>query len=51
MVAGYKESLRKTEEIGVEEINKHKIFIKFDCVESQIIVPKKKPIEQPKVET
>jgi len=51
MVAGYKESLRKTQEIGEEEINKHKIFIKFDCIESKIIVPKKKPIEQPKVET
>jgi hypothetical protein len=51
MVAGYTESLKKTKEIGEEEINKHKIFIKFDCIESKIIVPKKKPIEQPKVET
>ena len=51
MVGGYTESLKKTKEIGEEEINKHKIFIKFDCIESKIIVPKKKPIEQPKVET
>ena len=45
------ESLRKTEEIGAKEINKHKIFIKFDCIESEIIIPKEKPIDQPKVET
>jgi hypothetical protein len=51
MVAGYAESLRKTEEIGAKEINKHKIFIKFDCIESEIIIPKEKPIDQPKVET
>jgi len=53
MVAGYAEALRKTEEIGKEEINKHKIYIKFDCIESTIIIPKEKPQEntQPKVET
>ena len=51
MIAGYEEAIRKTKEIGREEMNKHKIFIKFDCIESEIIVPKKKPIEQPKVET
>ena len=53
MVAGYTEALRKTEEIGKEEINKHKIYIKFDCIESTIIVPKEKPKKdtQPKVET
>ena len=53
MVAGYAEALRKTEEIGKEEINKHKIYIKFDCIESTIIIPKEKPKKntQPKVET
>ena len=51
MVVGYEEALKKTKEIGPEEMNKHKIFIKFDCIESKIIVPKKKHIEQPKVET
>jgi hypothetical protein len=51
MVAGYSEALRKTKEIGPEEMNKHKIFIKFDCIESQIIIPKEKPTKQPKVET
>ena len=49
----YAEALRKTEEIGKEEINKHKIYIKFDCIESTIIIPKEKPKKntQPKVET
>ena len=51
MIAGYEEAIRKTKEIGREEMNKHKIFIKFDCIESQIIIPKEKPLEQPKVET
>ena len=33
MLDGYKMSLDKTEEIGREEINKHKIYIKFGCNE------------------
>ena len=33
MLDGYKMSLQKTEEIGREEINKHKIYIKFGCNE------------------
>ena len=53
MVAGYEEALRKTKEIGSKEMNQHKIYIKFDCVESTIIIPKEKPKKdtQPKVET
>ena len=53
MIAGYEEAIRKTKEIGREEMNKHKIFIKFDCVATTIIIPKEKPQEntQPKVET
>ena len=31
MVAGYTEALRKTEEIGEEEVNKNRIYIKFVC--------------------
>ena len=30
---GYEESLRKTKEIGKEQINEHKIFMRFNCVE------------------
>jgi len=31
MVAGYKQSLLKTEKIGRTDINKHNIYIKFSC--------------------
>ena len=33
MVDGFNMSLQKTEEIGREDINKHKIYIKFGCNE------------------
>jgi len=33
MVAGYEESHKKLKEIGKEEINKYKTFIKFICAE------------------
>ena len=33
MVRGYSESTRKTQEIGKQEINKHKIYMKFQCEE------------------
>ena len=42
MIAGNTESILKLEEIGYEEVNKNKIFIKFLCTE-QVIVPPKKP--------
>lgn len=29
--AGYEESINKIDEIGKQEINKHRIFIKFIC--------------------
>ena len=53
MVAGYEEALKKTKEVGPEEVNKYKIYIKFDCIETTIIIPKEKPKKntQPKVET
>ena len=43
MVVGYEESARKMKEIGQAEVNKHKIYIKFDCLEKTIITPKAKP--------
>jgi hypothetical protein len=43
MVTGYEESARKMKEIGRAEVNKHKLYIKFDCLEKAIIVPKEKP--------
>jgi hypothetical protein len=36
LIGGYSESIIKTEEIGIEEINKHKIFIKFYCQEIKL---------------
>ena len=41
--AGYAESIKKSKEIGKEEINKHKIYIKFACKEIETILPKAKP--------
>ena len=43
MVVGYEESARKMKEIGQAEVTKHKLYIKFDCLEKAIIVPKEKP--------
>jgi len=43
MVTGYEESAKKMREIGPEDVNKSKIYIKFDCLERAIIVPKEKP--------
>ncbi len=35
LMDGYQKSIEKTEELGKEEVNKHKIFIKFDCYEDK----------------
>ncbi len=37
MVAGYKEALLKTEQIGRKEINEYNIYIKFGCTPIDII--------------
>ena len=50
MVAGYEEALRKTQDIGAKEINTHKIYIKFDCILVDPILPPPKPEEPPKSE-
>ena len=49
MVDGYEKAREKTIEIGREEVNKHQIYIKFDC--TRVIIPQKKPQIKPKVET
>ena len=33
MQMGYSESIKKLEEVGREDVNKHKVFIKFACGE------------------
>lgn len=35
LMAGYEKAIEKTEEIGRKEINKHGIFVKFVCTESE----------------
>ena len=42
MIAGNYESIKKLEEIGYEDVNENKIFIKFLCTE-ETVVPLKKP--------
>jgi len=43
MVVGYEESAERMKALGQAEVNKHKLYIKFDCLEKAIIVPKEKP--------
>ena len=45
--AGYAESLNKSQEIGKQEVNRHRIYIRFICKEETVIVPPPKP----KIET
>tara|TARA_R100000655_G_C2991554_1_gene193176 strand:+ start:1842 stop:2045 length:204 start_codon:yes stop_codon:yes gene_type:complete len=33
MIAGYTESISKTKEIGIDDVNEYKIYIKFYCTE------------------
>ena len=44
MIAGNYESIAKLEEIGYEDVNKNKIFIKFLCTEEAVVPPKKPKI-------
>ena len=43
MVKGYEEASKKTKEIGPEEVNQYNIYIKFDCILVDPIVPPPKP--------
>ena len=43
MVKGYEEAAHKTKEIGPKEVNQYKIYIKFDCILVDPIVPPPKP--------
>ena len=36
MVRGYNESIRQLEKIGVEEVNKKKIYFRFICQETNV---------------
>ena len=37
MTAGYQEALKKTEELGKDQINEYGIYIKFGCSEKQVV--------------
>jgi hypothetical protein len=50
MVKGYEEAASKTKEIGRQEVNQYKIYIKFDCILVDPIVPPPKPKALPKSE-
>ena len=43
MLKGYEESYKKIEEMGSERVNEFNVYIKFDCLQVDIILPKKKP--------
>ena len=45
LLDGYMKAYEKTIEIGKQEVNKHGIYIKFDC--QQIVLPKPKPKGEP----
>ena len=45
LMDGYVKSIEKFEEIGRQEVNRHFIYIKFDC--QAVIIPEKKPIPAP----
>ena len=45
--AGYAESLKKSKEIGRQDVNQHRIYIRFICQEQQEILP----LPKPKIET
>ena len=42
--AGYLESLSKSEEMGADDINQYGIYMKFVCMEKEILLPKGKPV-------
>ena len=45
--AGYEESLKKSKEIGREDVNQHQIYIKFICKGEEVIIPLPKPKGKP----
>ena len=45
MIAGNQESIIKLEEIGYEDVNENKIFIKFLCTEEAVVPPPKPKVK------
>ena len=44
LLDGYNTSYNKIVELGREDVNKYNIYIKFECLPQEIVVPKKKPV-------
>ena len=44
MLKGYEASYKKIEEMCPERVNEFNVYIKFDCLQIDIILPKKKPV-------
>ena len=42
MMTGYNEAIKKMKEMGPEDINKHRIFIKFGC-QPYVLLPEGEP--------
>ena len=51
MKEGYRESEKKMTEIGRKDVNKHDIYIKFECHEYNILLPQPKPKKQLGIES
>ena len=43
MVTGYEEAHAKIIEMGEDKVNEFDIYIKFDCIPEEIIIPEKEP--------
>ena len=43
MIAGYEEAGKKIAELGRKEVNKHDIYIKFECHPYKISLPRTQP--------
>ena len=46
MIKGYEEGKNKIIEIGPEDVNKYDMYIKFNCLSEEIILPPKKPVKE-----
>jgi|TARA_R100000455_G_C6208926_1_gene77097 hypothetical protein len=46
MIKGYEEGKDKIIEIGPEDVNKYDMYIKFNCLAEEVIIPPKKPVKE-----
>ncbi len=42
----YEEGRDKIIEIGPEDVNKYDMYIKFNCLAEEVIIPPKKPVKE-----